>query len=238
MRWQKYHRKAGYSYTLGVFPTLELLAHQSGRVLEILLHSSGEQNSGVTKIRALCQRAGIPVTVSDKGVGRLAQKENVYAIGLFEKYACSLLPNANHVVLFQPSDAGNMGTALRTLLGFGFSDLAIIRPGVDLFDPRTIRASMGALFRVNFAYFDTFDGYHQAFSRHLYPFMTDGGEAINRVRFEPPFSLVFGSESKGLPPEFHQIGTSVRIPHQDTIDSLNLSVAIGIGLYEAAKKIG
>ena len=56
------------------------------------------------------------------------------------------LDDANHVVLVNPGDMGNMGTIIRTMLGFNYSNLAIIKPGVDVFDPRVIRASMGALF--------------------------------------------------------------------------------------------
>lgn len=51
-------------------------------------------------------------------------------------------PPARHVVLHNPSDVGNVGTILRSALGFGFRDVAIIRPGVDPFDPRVLRASM------------------------------------------------------------------------------------------------
>ena len=43
------------------------------------------------------------------------------------------------MVLVNPSDMGNMGTIIRTMLGFNYVNLAIIRPGVDVFDPRVIR---------------------------------------------------------------------------------------------------
>lgn len=52
--------------------------------------------------------------------------------------------DGNHVVLVNPSNAGNLGTIIRSCIGFGVEDIAIILPAVDLFDPKTIRASMGA----------------------------------------------------------------------------------------------
>lgn len=61
------------------------------------------------------------------------------------------LNNANHVVLVNPGILGNMGTIIRTMLGFNYTNLAIIRPG-DVFDPRVVRASMGALFNINFEF--------------------------------------------------------------------------------------
>ena len=45
------------------------------------------------------------------------------------------------------------------MLGFNYYNLAIIRPGVDVFDPRVLRASMGAMFHLNIEYFDSFEDY-------------------------------------------------------------------------------
>ncbi|MBA3868998.1 MAG: TrmH family RNA methyltransferase, partial [Anaerolineae bacterium] len=144
---------------------------------------------------------------------------------------------SNHVLLVSPSDMGNLGTTLRTLLGFGFHNLALVKPAVDVFDPRTIRASMGALFQVNFAYFDSIDTYQTHFAHHLYPFMTNGEVLLSKAEFTPPFTLVFGSESSGLDESYRKLGTSVTIPQTKAIDSLNLSVAIGIALYGTIQTI-
>jgi RNA methyltransferase, TrmH family len=232
LRYKKYTRDTSHAYTFGVFPTLELLHHQSQRVLEVLLHSSGERNEGVAKICAACIAAGIRVGVDDKQVERLEAKENTYAIGVFEKYQTPLNPAANHLVLVNPADMGNLGAILRTMLGFGLHNLALLKPAADLFDPRAVRASMGALFQVNFAYFDSFDDYRTAFPQHhLYPFMTSGEVTLPDATFTPPFTLIFGSESSGLPDTFRVLGTTVSIPQTSAIDSLNLAVAVGVALY-------
>lgn len=233
MRLKKYNHDDSHAYTFGVFPTLELLEHQPRQAREVLLHSSSVHNEGVGKIRALCQRYHIALNTDDKLVERLSPKENTYAIGVFDKYQPSLDPQANHLVLVNPSDMGNLGTILRAMLGFGCRDLALIQPAADIFDPRVIRASMGALFQVNFAYYDSFESYHSAFQHHLYPFMTSGAVSLREAVFEPPFALVFGNESSGLSDDFREMGPSVSIPQSAAIDSLNLSVAVGIALYEA-----
>lgn len=236
MRLKKYERDAAHSYSFGVFPTLELLRHQPAAVREVLLSSAGDRNSGAAHLRELCRAARIPVRVDDKLIARIAPKENTYAVGVFAKYSSALHPQANHVVLVSPTDMGNLGTILRAMLGFGFADLALIRPAADIFDPRVARASMGALFQIRFAYFDTFAAYRAAHGQRLYPFMTDGHVPLHEARFAPPFALVFGSESSGLPDSFHSAGVSVRIPHAAAIDSLNLAVALGIALYHAARQ--
>jgi RNA methyltransferase, TrmH family len=237
MRLKSYDRAGALSYTFGVFPTLELLHHQPGQTRQILLHSAGARNRGVQKIRALCEQQGLPLIEDDRQVERLEAKENTYAIGVFEKYQPRLNARANHLLLVNPSDMGNLGTIQRTLLGFGLRDLVLLKPAADVFDPRAIRASMGALFQINFAYFDSLAGYRQRFTHHLYPFMTDGVIPLPEVHFQPPFCLIFGSESSGLSADYQNIGTSISIPQSGHIDSLNLAVAVGIALYASGRSI-
>src|SRR5438067_3093941 len=164
-----YKKELDHSYTFGVFPTLELLHARPESVLKVLLSESGRKNRGVAKFEDLCRRHHFRLEVNDRAVERLAPKENAYAIGVFEKYAEKLNATANHLVLVNPSDMGNLGTIIRTMLGFGVSNLALVRPAADIFDPRTVRASMGALFGVNFQYFDIFAEYRDTYPHNLYP---------------------------------------------------------------------
>ena len=71
----------------------------------------------------------------------------------------------------------------------------------------------------------------------MYPFMLKGAvplQELQRDRKET-FSLIFGNEATGLPDSFSEIGQSVVIRHTDRIDSLNLALATGIGIYEFTK---
>ena len=234
-----YKKDHDYSYTLGVFLTIELLIHKPEKVISVLLSSQAEKNTGVTKIIELCELNSIPVEVNDRIIARLSPKENCYALGILEKYALAVEPHKNHVVLVNPMDSGNLGTIFRTCLGFGIKNLVIIRPSVDPFDPKTIRASMGALFSVNFTQFDHFQSYMEQYpGQELYPFMLEAKKSLHDVEtfMKSPFSLVFGNESSGLPAEFSRYGTSVVIPHSNDIDSLNLSMAVGLALYSFTKQ--
>ena len=235
LRLKRYRKHFEYSYANGVFATLELLDARPEQVLRVVLSSKGEQNAGVAQIRDLGARSHVPVETNDRALERLSPKGRHLAIGVFRKYRSQLDPNLNHVVLVNPGDMGNVGTIARTMLGFGVTDLALIRPAVDVFDPKTVRASMGAVFRLSIEYFDSFEDYSGCFAHKLYPLMTSGRVTIGSVRFESPFALVFGNESEGLPDEFLSAGTSIAIPHDKRIDSLNLSVAVAIALYESTK---
>jgi TrmH family RNA methyltransferase len=124
------------------------------------------------------------------------------------------------------------------MLGFDFKDLAIVDPSVDIFDPMVIRATMGGIFSIRFQHFKNIEEYINKFpNQNLYPFMLKGEKDIKEIKFKEPFTLIQGNESKGLDDTYLDLGESVCIPHSKDIDSLNLSVATGISLWEARKDI-
>ena len=230
---KRYQNDYEYSYCLGVYPTLELITHRPQAVLEILLHSKGSKNQGVDKLRKLAGNLQIDIQENDRLVENLSKRGNTYAIGVFQKYETPIIPNENHLVLVNPSSMGNLGTIVRTMLGFNYHDLAIIEPAADLFNPRVIRASMGALFQVRTQTFRTFTDYWGSHANHtLYPLMTDGKIALSEAILDKPYALVFGDEGNGLGQEYHQYGTSLRISQSEEVDSLNLALAVGITLYQ------
>ena len=233
---KRYRKESDVSYAEGVFATLELLEARPDVVEGVLLSGRGAPNEGVAKIRALCATRGIEATVDDRTIGRLSPRGSHLAIGVFRKYVADLDPSARHVVLVNPADMGNLGTIARTMVAFGFRDLALVRPAADAFDPKAVRASMGALFRLSFAYFDSFDDYAGRFAHLVFAFMTDGRTPLDAVEFLSPCALVFGNESSGLPASFHETGTSVAIPQTRGVDSLSLPTAVAIALYEASSR--
>lgn len=230
---KRYQSDFEHSYCLGVYPTLELIAYQPQAVLAILLHSKGSKNQGVEKICRLADNLQIEIQENDRLIEKLSQRGNTYAIGIFQKYTAQIDPLENHLVLVNPSSMGNLGTIMRTMLGFGYHDLAIIQPAADTFHPKVIRASMGALFQVRIQIFRSFTDYWGSQANHtLYPLMTDGKISLPKAVLEEPYALVFGDEASGLGQEYHQFGTSLRIPQAQEVDSLNLALAVGITLYQ------
>lgn len=236
-KYKHYKKENGYSYTLGIFLTIELLQNKPEKVIEVLIKGDTTDSQGIDKIKIICEKNNIPYRVDDKIIERLSPKGNTYALGVFTTYNDPIESNANHIVMVNPSDSGNLGTIIRAALGFQINNLAIIRPAVDIFDPKTIRASMGSLFSMNFTYYNSFDEYQkQHKNHHFYPFMLKAKKKLKEVVPEKPFGLVFGNEATGLDDQFLDFGMSVIIPHAQTIDSLNLSVAASIAMYEFTKE--
>ncbi len=228
-----YTKKSEISYAFGVSPTIELLTKQPKSVSKILLNPKGSENSGITNIIELCEKHNIPIETNQQLIEKLAANENTYAVGVFNKYASQLLKEENHVVLVNPSDLGNLGTICRTMLGFNFSNLALVKPAVDIFDPKVIRASMGAIFGVNFEYFETVEDYQSKFNHTIYTFSGVGKSSLTDIEFKPPYSLIFGNEGQGLDQKYINLGESIKIPQSSEIDSFNLAVSVGIVLYVA-----
>ena len=231
---EAYKRELDYSYAPGLFPSLEAMTKRPQLVRRLLVSSRGQDSEGVKKLIALAEEKHIRIETADKALSRISGKDNCFAAAVFEKQPLSLDRAQDHIVLHHISDQGNLGTILRTALGFGYHDIAIIRPAADVYDPKVARASMGALFSLRVTEYGDFSDYWQEFGpRAAYPFMLDGSVQMDdAAKTAPhPCALIFGNEGAGLPPEFQRVGQPVRIPSSDEVDSLNLAIAAAIGMY-------
>ena len=226
-----YKKAADYSYTLGAFPTIELIKSKTAKVLGVYVHSTF---TDLEQITLLCKERDIPVQINDKLIARLSDKENVFVVGVFEKYKQKLDSLKPHIVLVNPGNMGNVGTILRTAVGFGIHDIAFVSPAVDVFHPKAVRASMGALFRLRHEYFESFSEYRKNNpNQEVFCFMLNGTKQLSAADCPKPklFSLVFGNEATGLDDSFLTAGTSVIIPQSSEVDSLNLTIAAGIAMF-------
>lgn len=233
---KRYKKDSTVSYALGFTLTFELMNRKPEKANRVYFHTSIEKNEAYYRLCKLCDQHNVEMVTSDKPFHILSQKENCYVIGEFEKFKNALEADKPHVVLVNPSNAGNLGTIMRSALGFDVKNLAIIRPAVDIYEPKTVRASMGAVFGLNCQYFDTFEEYQNLYEDHdMYPFMLKATKTLHEIEPKEKFSLIFGNEATGLPDSFLEVGTSTIIPHSHNIDSLNLPIAASIALYEATK---
>ena len=231
---EAYNKKNDYSYAPGIFPATECLRAAPERCLRLLVSSDSQDSPGVLKLREAAEAAGVRCECADRILRSVSHKENCHAAMVYRKVEADLLAGADHLVLVNPGDAGNLGTIMRTALGFGFLNLAIIRPAADTDDPKTVRASMGAAFSLRIRHFDSFMQYRELYpDEQLFPFMLTGSVSLEQAAglYRPGSAVILGNEGSGLPEEFSGFGTPVRIPHSSEIDSLNVGIAAGIGMY-------
>lgn len=236
MNYKSYNKEDNFSFTFGAFPTYELLTQKPQFAKEIILHEKLEKSLDIDKILNLAKDNNLKITTNGKLIEKLSKKGNIYIMGVFEKYKDSLDKKANHILLNNPSDMGNLGTVIRGMLGFGYENLALITPCIDHFDPRVIRASMGAIFSINIETFASIDEYLSKYNNYPYPFMLKATQALQSIEEKKePHTLIFGNEATGLPDSFLKLGTPLLIKESPKIDSFNLSMSVTIAVYEFSK---
>ena len=225
------------AYAPGAYVTRELILARPAAVRAVYIHPKCDA-PGETEM--LCLMRGIPIRAGERPFSLINRKENTYVLAVFEKYEARLSNDKPHIVFVGVSDEGNLGAMLRTALACGVRDVALVGPSADPFHPRAVRASRGALFWLDCQRFGSFEAYRSAHPDHaLYPFMLGQGCAPDAAACEGRrFSLIFGNESMGLPPAFADVGQVITIPQAPQVDSLNVSVAMGIGTFLFARKNG
>lgn len=232
-----YKKENENSFALGAFAVYELLKNKPQTVRKIYTSRFLIESADTRQIFDLANSLGVKIEDGTKLIERIGGKGNIYIMAEFAKFESAWQPDSDQIVLYSPADMGNVGTILRTALGFGYRNIAIIQPCVDIFNPRVVRASQGAIFSLNIRVYNDFYAYlseNSAISKYL--FMLDGDTILqNIVPDNAPKALIFGNEASGLPAEIKQHGTPVFIRHSPAIDSLNLSISIGIAMYHFSK---
>lgn len=234
---QKYKKDFVHSYTLGAVVTIELIKNRPNSIIEILICDQTSEDI-INELQYLSKKNHFEIRKNNKAFNILSDKENCYIIGVFKKTVMHLEDKKPHICLVNPSNAGNLGTIIRSAVGFGIINIAIIKPAVDCFDPKIIRASMGAIFYANIEYFENFEEYYNIYpDYYYYPFMLKSSNDLRKISFNNTnsSSLIFGNEQTGLSDSFLEIGLPIRIEHSKRIDSLNLAQAVNIALYEFTK---
>lgn len=154
----------------------------------------------------------------------------------------SLLEQENplFVVLENLQDPGNLGTIIRTGEGAGITGVIMSAQTVDIFNPKTIRATMGSVYRVPFVYVDsmkeTMENLHKKGIR-TYAAHLKGEIYYQDVSFREPTAFLIGNEGNGLTRETADMADSyIKIPMEGQVESLNAAVATALLMYEAHRQ--
>ncbi len=140
------------------------------------------------------------------------------------------------VALESIQNPGNLGTILRTCDAVGVSGLILLDDSTDPYDPAAVKASMGSIFTVPHfrADFNDLEDFLKR-STDLEVIGTSDKAAASafEVPFPPTVLLLLGSERQGLSDQYVSLCSQMlRIPMEGACDSLNISVAAGVMLYQ------
>jgi RNA methyltransferase, TrmH family len=204
------------------------------------LVTSQDARAAVEALRST-RRAGAIVEVGPKAFEKLAYGDRADGIVLVVRpaplrlEALELGPDPLVVVTEDVEKPGNLGAILRSVDGAG-ADAVIAVGGTDLYNPNVIRASVGTVFSVPLAAAppgETLD-WLRAKGLRIVAARTDAQTLYVDADLRGPLALALGSERLGLSAEWHRADVEgVRLPMSGVADSLNVSVAAAVLLYEA-----
>lgn len=133
-------------------------------------------------------------------------------------------PVQNALFLESIRDPGNLGTIIRICDWYGIPQILLTPDCTDVYNSKTLQASMGSFLRVNCIVIEKIPENHA----HIY--IADlHGIPIEQVKFEQPFILQMGNESKGIQNKSSH-AVSVTIPRTGKAESLNVAVATAVCL--------
>ncbi len=196
-------------------------------------------------LKAALERAGVRLeTVSDRDLAALADTETpqgIIAIVEPRRWSWSDLAVSGArpaLVLAGVQDPGNVGTILRTALGLGAAGVVALRGTAELYNPKVVRGSMGALFRLPAIAATEEELLAWAGERgvELWVADMDGAPLPKASPPAAPLALVLGNEGAGVPEALAARAVRrVAIPLAPDVESLNVATAAAILLYEVTR---
>ena len=141
------------------------------------------------------------------------------------------------LVLDRVSDPTNLGTLLRSAVAFGFETVFLSNGSVDCYNDKVIRGSQGAIFKLNIIKGDLLEFLSKIKKTHqILGTNVRKGKDVSNIEIEPNLALILGNEAKGMNPLAEDyVDLNLYIKMHNT-ESLNVSVAGSILMYEIAKR--
>lgn len=252
MHERKFHsvQKSTMPFTYGIHPVLEAL--NSGKEVEKILIKRGLRNELTGQIFKICKERNIPIQdvpmeklnkvtmkphqgiIAYLGLVEYQKIENIVPL-IFEKGEVPLL-----IILDRITDVRNVGAICRTALCAGAHAVVVPSRGAAQLNEDAIKSSAGAIHQIPIC-----RSYNL---KETIQFLKDSGirvvgvtEKTNaplwKLSFKQPLALVLGSEEDGISPEYLKLcDDTCNIPMKGPVESLNVSVAAAVTLFEAVRQ--
>lgn len=147
---------------------------------------------------------------------------------------------AHMIVLNRLQDPGNLGTILRTAEGAGVTGILLDQECVDIYNPKTIRSTMGSIYRMPFYYSQDLKkdiGRLKEKGICIYAAHLNGRQDYDEADYTKPCAFLIGNEGNGLDEEIaQQADTYIKIPMEGRVESLNAAIASSVLMFEAARQ--
>ncbi len=178
--------------------------------------------------------AGLSDTKTPQGILTVMRKPS------FDMEAVLNAPAPLYLLLENLQDPGNAGTILRTAEAAGVTAVFLTEGSVDFTNPKTVRSTMGSVFRVPHFYVDDVDKLLEKFRKKgitTFAAHLRGDRSYTDARYDGGTAFFIGNEGRGLTDELSaKADVLMKIPMAGQVESLNAAMAAGILMYEAKRQ--
>lgn len=170
-----------------------------------------------------------------KKLGTTESAPEAIAVGFQKVYDKNILKAVKKVLLLENiKDLGNLGTIIRSSVAFGAEAIVLFGESVDIYNPKSVRASVGNLWKIPIIHIKDLDELKEIFADfERIATLPRSKNMLKTFKIKTPSLIMFGSEADGLSDELVNFSTgSVKIEMAQTVESLNLATSVSVILYE------
>ncbi|MCI8521928.1 MAG: 23S rRNA (guanosine(2251)-2'-O)-methyltransferase RlmB [Lachnospiraceae bacterium] len=185
--------------------------------------------------------AKISDTMTPQGILCLVRQFHYDLKGILEDKGNGKIEKQMLLIMLEDiQDPGNLGTIFRTAEAVGADGVIMSRRTVDLYNPKTVRSTMGSVYRVPFLYVEDISSIIKLLQEKgvcVYAAHLGGKEYYEEFDYRKSTAFLIGNEGKGLRKETAACADMfVKIPMEGKVESLNAAVASSVLLYEAYRQ--
>lgn len=172
--------------------------------------------------------------------------QGILALARMQRYTLPELLKGAHgqrqhlLILESIQDPGNLGTMFRTGEGAGVTGILMNHTTVDVYNPKTIRATMGSIYRVPFYIAEDFEQTVRQLQQQgvrLYAAHLDGAQSYDEPDYTQGCGFMIGNEGNGLSDALASLADArIRIPMEGQVESLNAAIAATLLMYEVNRQ--
>jgi TrmH family RNA methyltransferase len=179
-----------------------------------------------------------PIVLSDSAFGSVVDAETPPGIAAEIEIPSGTKGGPGDTVFLEGiQDPSNVGAILRSAAAFGASRAVLDRGCADPWSPKTLRAGMGAHFRLAIQQVRSLEDHLAAFSGTLICTVPRDGVPLATAKFEHPLGWILGAEGQGISEAAgRHAKLKVTIPMAAGVESLNVAAAAAICLYETSRR--
>lgn len=221
--------------------------NEKANIMYLLFNESSFNKPDIKELYNCAVKAGFDAYFCHEDIFNLTadtiNAQGVIAVVEKKKYDRNhILQNYKFIIMCDRlQDPGNLGTIVRTSDAFGPAAIILNKGCVDIYNPKVVRATAGAIFRVPFIYLDSNEELINILKDNGFKIIStvvESNYSFDDVKEENKICIVIGNEGQGVSREIVEnshLNITIRMPGR--AESLNASIAAGISIYEIRKKL-